>query len=223
MPLPVINKAIIAITSSIAFGGIVYGTYSQLSSANNVRETLIKQFKNPLDLSAEDGEDSEHLKELAKQYFNDKLAGKTKIDGLILNNATDIEPLKKKCEVLLNSSSKDNNFNKNLKDAENWCTKESAPRKITDLLNKKGKILLTKEDNKEWEKPWETFRNKYQKDNPESPWNFDNWENLKTKVPVETAFQDKCIANKDGSLMLTEEKLLSEIEEYCTKDKANGK
>ncbi|OAL09927.1 hypothetical protein A6V39_03380 [Candidatus Mycoplasma haematobovis] len=220
MSLSVTNKAIIGALSATALGGLAYGAYSQFSAVESVKDTLIKKLKNPLNLTETQGEDVEHLKELAKQYHSGKPTGKDKIDGLVLRSESDTAALKAKCEILLNTNKKDSNYDRSLKDAENWCTREGAPRKISDLLAKNNKVLLTDRDNTEWNKPWETFKSKYQTKDPVAPWDFSNWSSLKSNPTAEKAFKDKCTENGTGSIMLSEEKLLSEIEEYCTKPKS---
>ncbi|OAL09955.1 hypothetical protein A6V39_03520 [Candidatus Mycoplasma haematobovis] len=220
MALSIANKALVGAVSTVALSGVTYGVYSQFSTTSDIREALIKASKTPLDLDATTGEDFEHWQELAKQHHSNKPAGKTKIVGLNLTSDNDINGLKEKCKLLLETKIGHADYEKNLSVAESWCTKENAPRKIATLLGNKDRVLLKNDSTDNWDTQWQAFKKKYETENPSGNWEIAGWDRLKREPSVATEFKTKCITNSGGSLMPnTENTFLKEIEDYCTKPK----
>lgn len=216
MALSIANKALIGISSTAALGGLTYGTYLKITTDTSIKEILIKQNKTPLNLDATDGEDLNLLKELTKQHHTSKPEGKDKIGGLDLKSENDFETLRDKRKELLNSKQKDANFDINLKNAENWCTKEKAPRTIESLIASKGKELLKKAGNDDWSGVWKTFKDKHQSKKASKPWEITEWDY--SNAPE--SFKSKCETNSEGSLVpIINGTLLDEIISYCTKEK----
>lgn len=211
------SKAIIGFTGFTALGGVVYGTYTQLFKATSIREELIKKGKTPLDLNAKNGEDFELLKELAKQHHSNNPKGKTKIEGLNLTTAEDTEALKKECQKLFDTNSKDEKFQSKLANAEAWCTKDNAPRKVSSLISQ-GKKLLTNSDTAEWDAPWKLFQEDFKNKVPNTPWKIEGWTEVNGNPDFKDGFKKRCIANGGDSIMLSEKDYLAQIEKYCTKN-----
>ncbi|OAL10456.1 hypothetical protein A6V39_00130 [Candidatus Mycoplasma haematobovis] len=94
--------SVIGGASSIALGGLTYGSYALLAPSNNIKDILLEKNKTPIDLNKND----EFLKALTQQYHSKSPAGKKEIENFTLSSANDFTNFKNKCDELLNTPKK---------------------------------------------------------------------------------------------------------------------
>ncbi|OAL10482.1 hypothetical protein A6V39_00260 [Candidatus Mycoplasma haematobovis] len=129
-----LKKVLISLGSAGAITGLAVGSYylSKLKSPKNIRDKLLKEGLTPLDTNAVSDKDDSKWTVLVKKHA-DPANNSKKIKNLPLSSnanqkpiPTDIIEIKNKCRSLLSTPvSSEEDFETDLQNARDWCTKES--------------------------------------------------------------------------------------------------